>query len=87
MLQFAKMVPLLAAVIAGVLFLGMMGLIYTGHWIWAIPVGMLTIVVGFLAQTGFLVQRKVESTVETAMEVAGKQVERVADAVIERVKE
>jgi len=86
MLQFAKILPYVMAVIAGVCGLGMMTLVYTGHWGWAIPVGILTVVIGMIAQTGFLVQRKVESVTDTAIDIAGTHVERVADAVIERVK-
>lgn len=86
MIQMVSWIPRLAAIIAVPALIGSCLLWYHGHWATAIPVTFLTFVSGMVAYTGFVVQRKIDAAKEVAIDVAGKQVERVTDAVVERVK-
>ena len=85
MLKLVSMVPLLAAVIAVLSFAGTITLFYYGHPFWAIIPSFITTVTGAIAYIGFRAQRKVEAVTDTVVQTVGKQAERVADAVVERV--
>ena len=85
MLKFVTLIPLLAAVVAVAFFAGSVSLILFDHIWWSLLTSFGTTIFGAIAYTGYKAQQLVGQATDTAMNVAGKQVERVADAVIDRV--
>ena len=86
MLKIVSLIPLLAATVAVLAFIGTTSLILYGHPWWGLLTSFITTIFGVIAYTGFRVQRKVDAVTDTAIETVGKHAERVADAVVERVK-
>jgi len=86
MFKFASWLPIILCTAAVLFFIGSGWLLITGHWVWAIPTSIATLVFGSLSYTGFRLQHTIETVTETAYNVVGSQVEKVADAVVERVK-
>lgn len=86
MIQMVSWLPRLAAIISVPALIASCLLWYHGHWVTAIPVSFLTFVAGSIAYTGYVVKKKIGDVADAAIDVAGKQAERITDAVVERVK-
>ena len=86
MFKLITSIPLIAVVAALVLFAGAFGLFYFDHQILGTLVAFLATAFGLLSYVGFRISKKVDAVTDTAIETVGRQAERVADVVIDRVK-
>ena len=87
MLKLLSSLPFVTGLIA-IIFLVLFGIsIFDGqHIVWSIPTGFAATVFGLVSYVGFRLQRKINAVTDAATNLVGKQAEKVADAIVERVR-
>lgn len=86
MLKLLSSLPFVTGAIA-IIFLVLFGMsIFDGRLVWSIPTGFAATVFGLVSYVGFRLQRKINAVTDTVTNLVGEQAEKVADAIVERVR-
>lgn len=87
MLKLFTSIPIVSGILA-IIFLVLFGMsIFDGqHIVWSIPTGFAATVFGLVSYVGFRLQRKINAVTNAATNLVGEQAEKVADAIVERVR-